>query len=105
MSGSNTAPSTCSSERACVPPPPPPTVLIDHWKDRYLPDAQHLLGTGLLAPGAVVFADNIIFPGAPAYATWIRAHPQFTSVYHQSHLEYSSTVIDGVEVSTFKGYD
>jgi catechol O-methyltransferase len=76
-------------------------VLIDHWKDRYLPDAQALLASGLLRDGAVLFADNVVFPGAPDYLAWIRPHPKFTSVNIPSHLEYSSA-LDAVEVSTYR---
>lgn len=48
----------------------PATVLIDHWKDRYLPDGKQLVASGLLSRGAVIFADNIIFPGALCASRW-----------------------------------
>jgi len=76
-------------------------VLLDHWKDMYVPDIKTIIESEVLAPGAVVVADNTIFPGAPEYLEFIRASPLFTSVQHMSHLEYS-TKVDAIEVSTLK---
>jgi catechol O-methyltransferase len=42
-------------------------VFIDHDKDAYLPDLQRIGAEGWLHPGSVVVADNVRFPGAPAY--------------------------------------
>ena len=53
-------------------------VLLDHWKDMYLPDIKVILETNILAPNAVVVADNTLFPGTPEYLEFIRAHPDFT---------------------------
>jgi catechol O-methyltransferase len=69
----------------------------------YLPDLKVILESNFLAPAAVVVADNVIFPGAPEYLEYIRASPRFDSVNHPSHLEYSTTIVDAIEVSTFKG--
>ena len=40
-------------------------VLMDHWKPDYARDLEVLRSRGLLAPGALVVADNVLFPGAP----------------------------------------
>ncbi|WP_262927340.1 O-methyltransferase [Phytohalomonas tamaricis] len=57
-------------------------VLIDHWKDLYLPSFEALLGK--LAPGAILVADNMIrggrSGGQTAYAAAVRATPGMTSV-------------------------
>src|SRR5918997_3619031 len=42
-------------------------VFIDHDKNLYLPDLERIVARGWLHPGAVVVADNVKFPGAPAY--------------------------------------
>lgn len=53
------------------------------------------------ADGAYIVADNVIYPGAPDYLKYVRNAPQFTSTHHESHLEYSSSIIDGIEVSVY----
>jgi predicted O-methyltransferase YrrM len=40
-------------------------VLMDHWKPDYARDLEALRARGLLADGALVVADNVLFPGAP----------------------------------------
>ncbi|TMW57724.1 hypothetical protein Poli38472_014327 [Pythium oligandrum] len=75
---------------------------IDHRKDLYLPDLKLIEKSGLLQQGSVIIADNVITPGAPDYLEYIRAHPKFQSVFHETKLEYSDER-DGIEVSTFLG--
>lgn len=70
-------------------------------QDLYVPDIKTIIATNLLAPGAVVAADNTLFPGAPEYLEFIRANPLFDSVQHLSHIEYG-TVVDAIEVSTLR---
>lgn len=76
-------------------------VFIDHWKDAYLPDLQELEALGLLADGAVVVADNVgIFERTLApYLDHVRHSGKYRSVHHVTHMEYSDTIRDGVEVS------
>eukprot|EP00634_Sargassococcus_sp_CCMP2135_P000344 CAMPEP_0198672154 /NCGR_PEP_ID=MMETSP1467-20131203/89688_1 /TAXON_ID=1462469 /ORGANISM="unid. sp., Strain CCMP2135" /LENGTH=248 /DNA_ID=CAMNT_0044408985 /DNA_START=23 /DNA_END=766 /DNA_ORIENTATION=+ len=40
-------------------------VLMDHWKADYAADLDALARSGRLADGALVVADNVLFPGAP----------------------------------------
>ena len=47
-------------------------LFLDHWKDLYLPDLKLCEEHGLIAPGTVIAADNVIFPGAPDYMDWLR---------------------------------
>eukprot|EP00735_Rhodelphis_limneticus_P015325 TRINITY_DN954_c0_g1::TRINITY_DN954_c0_g1_i1::g.15922::m.15922 TRINITY_DN954_c0_g1::TRINITY_DN954_c0_g1_i1::g.15922 ORF type:complete len:264 (-),score=66.91,sp/O88587/COMT_MOUSE/48.42/1e-72,Methyltransf_3/PF01596.12/1.8e-23,Methyltransf_24/PF13578.1/2.1e-12,Methyltransf_18/PF12847.2/0.00033,Methyltransf_26/PF13659.1/0.0078,Methyltransf_15/PF09445.5/0.087,Methyltransf_31/PF13847.1/0.09 TRINITY_DN954_c0_g1_i1:47-838(-) len=77
-------------------------VFIDHDKASYLPDLQLLEKLGLLHEGTVVVADNILFPGAPEYALYVRNSPDFESKFYLSELEFSDGVQDGVEVSVYK---
>eukprot|EP00736_Rhodelphis_marinus_P001207 Rmarinus@m.26212 len=77
-------------------------VFLDHEKSFYETDLQLVLELDMLADGGVVVADNILFPGAPEYINYIRNHPDFTSEFFESHLEYQKGVKDGVEVSVYK---
>jgi len=67
-------------------------VFIDHHKDAYAPDAAALLDAGVLVPGAVLVADNIKVPGAPAYAAWAAAHPRLTTRFVDAPLEWLAGV-------------
>ncbi|TWW61559.1 Catechol O-methyltransferase [Takifugu flavidus] len=71
-------------------------VFLDHWKDRYLPDAK------LMEAGSVLLADNVICPGSPDYLDYVRNSPKYRSQYFKSHLEYTK-VEDGLEKSVFLG--
>jgi predicted O-methyltransferase YrrM len=58
-------------------------VLIDLWKDVYIPCFDAVLPK--LAPGGIIVADNIIFPPdnqamAAAYRAHVRSHPGMDSV-------------------------
>ena len=49
-------------------------LFIDHWQELYLPDLLLVEELGLLKSGvSVLVADNILRPGAPKYAEWVRA--------------------------------
>jgi len=74
-------------------------VLLDHWKDEYLPDLQRIEAAGLLRRGSVVVADNIEFFDVPDYLDYVRHSGGYTSTFHKSSVEYNDTIPDGVEVS------
>jgi catechol O-methyltransferase len=63
-------------------------VFLDHDKDAYLPDLKLLLERGWLHPGSVVVADNVRFPGAPAYHRYMNSDPSWRTVEHKTHVEY-----------------
>ena len=71
-------------------------VFLDHDKDAYLPDLERLLARGWLGPGAVVVADNVKFPGAPAYRAYMAREQGRTwrTVEHEAHVEYQSLIKD-----------
>jgi catechol O-methyltransferase len=73
-------------------------VFVDHAKERYLPDLKQLLEAGLLHPGTVVVADNVRYPGAPAYWAYMKAEEgrQWTTIEHDTHAEYQKLVKDVV---------
>lgn len=76
-------------------------ILLDHWKDEYLPDLQRLEAAALLRAGSVVIADNIEFFDVPDYLQHVRNGGRYTSTFHKSSVEYNDAIPDGVEVSTF----
>lgn len=80
-------------------------VFVDHAKEVYLSDLQLILQQGWLRVGALVVADNILFPGAPDYRAYMKANEgkRWRSVEHQTHLEYQSVLKDIVLVSEFLG--
>ncbi len=71
-------------------------VFVDHEKSSYLPDLERILGRGWLHAGSVVMADNVGFPGVPAYRRYMRTHEgrSWHTEEHHAHGEYQSLVRD-----------
>jgi catechol O-methyltransferase len=80
-------------------------VFLDHDKDAYLPDAQLLLERGWLHPGSVLVADNVKFPGAPDYHSFMTENEGQTwrTTEHKTHVEYQSLIKDLVLESEYIG--
>ena len=78
-------------------------VLLDHWKDEYLPDLKRLEAARLVRPGTVVIADNVGFFRVPDYLEYVRNGGRYQSRYVPGSVEYHPQLPDGVEISTFKG--
>jgi catechol O-methyltransferase len=78
---------------------------LDHDKDAYLPDLEHIVERGWLHPGSVVVADNVKFPGAPAYREHMRAHEgrDWRTTEHRTHVEYQTLIKDLVLESEYLG--
>jgi catechol O-methyltransferase len=78
-------------------------VFVDHAKDAYLPDLELILQEGWLRPGAVVVADNVKVPGAPAYRAFMNGNEGrlFRTREHLAHLEYQTLFRDIVLESEF----
>jgi len=76
-------------------------VFVDHDKDAYLSDLQILLAERWLRPGALVVADNVKFPGAPAYQAYMIENEgkRWRTTEHPTHVEYQSVIKDLVLVS------
>lgn len=70
-------------------------VFIDHWKDVYVPDLRVLESLGLIAPGTVICADNIYYPGAPDYVEYIQGTPQFRKEHNNSIPNKSNKAYPG----------
>ena len=80
-------------------------VFIDHDKNRYLDDLLLIEQHALLAPGAIVVADNVgMFVGMEAYLGHVRGSGLYASVHHTATLEYGYDIADMVEVSTWLGH-
>ena len=80
-------------------------VFIDHDKDAYLPDLERIVAEGWLRPGARVVADNVKFPGAPAYREHMRSREgqEWHTVEHETHVEYQTLMKDLVLESEYLG--
>jgi catechol O-methyltransferase len=80
-------------------------IFIDHDKDAYLPDLQRIEAEGWLHPGSVVVADNVRFPGAPAYRSYMSDHENtiWRTVEHRAHVEYQTLLKDLVLESEYVG--
>ncbi len=78
-------------------------VFIDHDKDAYLPDLQLILDNGWLRSGALVVADNVKVPGAPAYRAYMQEKEGkfWHTIEHETHVEYQSVIKDLVLVSEY----
>lgn len=81
-------------------------VFIDHDKAAYLPDLERILERGWLRPGAVAVADNVKVPGVPGYREYMREHEgrEWTTVEHETHLEYQTLIKDLVLESEYLGW-
>ena len=78
-------------------------VFLDHWKDVYERDLKALLAHGLLAPNAIVFADNVGPHFNPeSYLEFVRTSGHFDTEYRKGHIEYTDRE-DGVEISVYRG--
>lgn len=80
-------------------------VFIDHDKAVYLPDLELILGQEWLHPGSIVVADNVRFPGAPEYRSYLKAQQGRTwdTIEHDTHVEYQSLIKDLVLESKYLG--
>jgi catechol O-methyltransferase len=80
-------------------------VFLDHDKDAYLPDLERIVARGWLRPGALAVADNVKFPGAPAYREHMRGREgqEWRTVEHETHVEYQTLMKDLVLESEYVG--
>src|SRR5947208_553155 len=78
---------------------------LDHDKAAYLPDLERIVNEGWLHPGSIVVADNIRFPGAPEYRTYLQEQDGKTwrTIEHDTHVEYQSLIKDLVLESEYLG--
>ncbi|MGB0889468.1 MAG: O-methyltransferase [Solirubrobacterales bacterium] len=79
-------------------------VFLDHHKDHYVEDLQHIVSRGWLRPGAVVVADNVGVPGIPEYRAYMKEHEGgiWSTIEHQTHVEYQRLLKDLVLESSYQ---
>ena len=76
-------------------------VFMDQQEDEYLPDLHYLEQRNLIRAGAIIIADNIIYPGAATYLAFMQESAlkkKFKSVLYHSYDAYTD-VPDAVMVS------
>jgi catechol O-methyltransferase len=80
-------------------------VFIDHDKTAYLSDLERILERCWLRPGAVVVADNVRIPGAPAYRRYMKWHEgrMWRTIEHKTRVEYQAILPDLVLESDYLG--
>jgi catechol O-methyltransferase len=80
-------------------------VFLDHDKDAYLPDLERILERRWLHPGARVVADNVKFPGVPAYRDYMREREgrDWRTTEHETHVEYQTIIKDLLLESEYLG--
>ncbi|XP_074012740.1 transmembrane O-methyltransferase homolog [Numenius arquata] len=78
-------------------------VFMDHWKRCYLRDLQLLESHQLLAPGATVLADNVLFPGAPHFLQYTKTCGRYRCRLHRASLEYFRAIPDGLAELCYTG--
>lgn len=80
-------------------------VFLDHDKDAYLPDTELMLERGWLHAGSVLVADNVKFPGAPKYRSFMQAGEgtSWRTTEHPTHAEYQTLLKDLVLESEYLG--
>lgn len=60
-------------ESGDIGPPGIDLLFLDHYKPAYLPDLKLSEELGLIGPGSVLAADNVVKPGNPPYLEYVRA--------------------------------
>jgi catechol O-methyltransferase len=80
-------------------------VFVDHDKSVYLPDLERIVQEGWLHAGSIVLADNIKFPGAPDYRSYMKEQEgrRWRTVEHETHVEYQTLLKDLVLESEYLG--
>ena len=72
-------------------------LVLDHWEAFYLQDLKVCEEVELLREGSVVFADNVLFPGAPEYLEYVEGSERFESRAFESMMPYGWKVSGRVQ--------
>uniref|UniRef100_A0A8C0V104 Catechol O-methyltransferase n=1 Tax=Cyanistes caeruleus TaxID=156563 RepID=A0A8C0V104_CYACU len=78
-------------------------VFMDHCKRCYLRDLRLLESHQLLAEGATILADNVLFPGAPHFLQYAKTCGRYHSKVHRASLEYFRAIPDGIAELRYTG--
>ncbi|KAM6288039.1 LOW QUALITY PROTEIN: transmembrane O-methyltransferase [Spheniscus humboldti] len=77
-------------------------VFMDHGKRCYLRDLRLLETHQLLAEGATVLADNVLFP-APHFLQYAKTCGKYRCKVHRASLEYFRAIPDGIAELRYAG--
>ncbi|XP_061300262.1 transmembrane O-methyltransferase homolog [Pezoporus flaviventris] len=78
-------------------------ILMEHGKRCYERDLRLLERHRLLAAGATVLADHVLFPGAPRFLRYARGCGRFRCRLHRASLEYFHGIPDGIAELRYTG--
>jgi catechol O-methyltransferase len=80
-------------------------LFLDHHKRAYVADLKTIVGLGWLRNGAIVLADNVVYPGAPQYRRYMRNQrgKLFDTTEHKTRLEYQTLIPDLMLESMYLG--
>ncbi|KAF7327483.1 Catechol O-methyltransferase [Mycena kentingensis (nom. inval.)] len=76
-------------------------LFLDHMSEHYEPDLKICESLGLLQSGAHIVADNVLIPGAPKYAEYVRTHAGLESRTVKG-LTVPGDMEDEIEISRVK---
>lgn len=74
-------------------------MLLDHWERFYVPDLQVCEDLSILREGTVIFADNVLAPGAPDYLKYVQVGKAAKS---KEELRYATKGIDSIMPNGWK---
>ena len=77
-------------------------LVLDHWEAFYLQDLKVCEELGLLRKGSVVFADNVLFPGAPEYLEYFKGGERYENKAFDSMMPNGWEVIERVDVCGYE---
>lgn len=70
-------------------------VFIDHEKSLYVADLRVIESSSLIAPGTVILADNIYWPGAPDYVKYVQGTPEERNIHNKNNPNVSNEKLQG----------
>ncbi|CAF3357263.1 unnamed protein product [Rotaria sp. Silwood2] len=68
----------------------------------YSRDFKMLEDAGLIQPGTMIIANNVITPNAPDYLEYVRNNPNYTLTFYKGKIEYREDLNNGIEISIQK---
>jgi catechol O-methyltransferase/protein arginine N-methyltransferase 5 len=63
-------------------------LFLDHCKDCYLPDLQQAEQLGVVGPGTLIMADNVLYPGAPGFLEYLDSSGRYQTQLLRAKYEY-----------------
>ncbi|KAJ5784449.1 uncharacterized protein N7503_009661 [Penicillium pulvis] len=79
-------------------------MFIDHYKPAYTTDVQLCEELGMIRPGSVLVADNVVFPGNPPYLKYVRSTVEEKRELARSMASRKTFNTDGFSERTISKY-